>query len=267
MLNKRFAIIGAGNMGRILLTQFCAAGVPADHLVICDSDAARMQAVSGEFGVRTAALEDANFCSADVLIIAASPKSVLGIAQTIAPHLKPGQIVISLAAANPIEWFESMLPAGVSVIRIMPNAPSLIGKGMNPVAYGTTVSNEARAVTTWILGLLGDTLEIRDDQMTWGVGIAGSAMRGLIPVLEGMTQAGIEAGLSPANARRIAAKVMLGTAALVLETDLPFEQLKSLTPMQTVDEGVVTQLFYSAEQAAKQKVDGIQLQFGAALGK
>jgi pyrroline-5-carboxylate reductase len=92
-------------------------------------------------------------------------------------------------------------------------------------------------------------------------------MRGLIPVLEGMTQAGIEAGLSPANARRIAAKVMLGTAALVLETDLPFEQLKSLTPMQTVDEGVVTQLFYSAEQAAKQKVDGIQLQFGAALGK
>jgi pyrroline-5-carboxylate reductase len=83
-------------------------------------------------------------------------------------------------------------------------------------------------------------------------------MRSVLPVLEGMTQAGLEAGLAAAEARRVAAQVMLGTAALVLETGLSFEEIKALTPMQTVDETRLSQLFLEAAQGAKAKVDRLQ---------
>jgi pyrroline-5-carboxylate reductase len=73
-----------------------------------------------------------------------------------------------------------------------------------------------------------------------------------------MTQAGVEAGLSPDAARRVAAQTMLGTAALALNTDLPFDQIKSLTPMQTVDEAAVADLFRSAARQARDKIDQLQ---------
>ena len=72
-----------------------------------------------------------------------------------------------------------------------------------------------------------------------------------------MAQAGVEAGLSESDARRIGAQVMLGTAAIALETDLSWEEIKGLTPMQTVDETAVVQLFVDAARGAKAKIDGL----------
>jgi len=73
-----------------------------------------------------------------------------------------------------------------------------------------------------------------------------------------MTQAGVEAGLSPEAARQVAAQVMLGTAALALQTDLSFDQIKSLTPMQTVDEAAVAEIFRAAARQARDKIDQLQ---------
>ncbi len=129
---------------------------------------------------------------------------------------------------------------------------------MNPVAYGRRVSPEGRALVEAILGCLGESIEVSDNLINWCVGLSGAAMRSLLPALEGMTQAGVEAGFSQANARRIAAQVMLGTAALALQTDLSFDEIKALTPMETVDEIALARIFADAARAAKEKVDHLQ---------
>jgi pyrroline-5-carboxylate reductase len=257
--NKQIAVIGAGNIGRILLKHLTEAGVPAGQLVVCDSEVAHSQAAAAEFGVRVAVLTDDAVCHADVLLLAVSPKSVIDVLRTLVPHLRPGQVVVSFAAANPLEGLEAIVPAGVAVIRVMPNAPSLVSQGMNPVAYGAKVTAEARALVEALLALLGETVVVRDDQMTWCVGLTGAAMRSLLPVLEGMIRAGMDAGLPESEARRVAAQVMLGTATLALQTELTVDEIKALTPMQTVDEPAVAQLFYDAAHGAKEKVDGMQL--------
>ena len=150
------------------------------------------------------------------------------------------------------------MPEGVMVARVMPNAPSLVGQGMNPVAFGASVTPEARALIEAVLTTLGDTIEVRDEQMNWCVGLTGAAMRSVLPVLEGMTQAGVEAGLSAAEARRVAAQLMAGTAAVALQTGLSFEEIKALTPMQTIDEMQVAELFVEAARNARVKIDQLQ---------
>ena len=62
---KNLAVIGAGNIGQILLERLRAAGVPADHLVVCDSDKSRANAVAERFGVRSVILADEGACGAD----------------------------------------------------------------------------------------------------------------------------------------------------------------------------------------------------------
>lgn len=255
---KQFAVIGVGNIGRILITRLLAAGISAAHVVVCDTDTTRGQAAAVEFGVRAVPLPDEAACTADLILLSPSPKSVPDVLQAIAPHLHQGQVVVSFAALISLARLEAIVPSGVAVVRVMPNAPSLVGAGMNPVVYGKTSTTEVRELLTAVLAILGDTIAVQDEQINWCVGLSGAAMRSLLPVLEGMTQAGMDAGLSPGDARRVAAQAMRGTAALALETELPFADLKALTPMQTVDETAVAQLFYDAAFNAKEKMTAMQ---------
>ncbi len=134
---------------------------------------------------------------------------------------------------------------------------------MNPIAYGQHVTPEARALAEALLKILGETIIVQDSQMNWCVGLSGAAMRSLLPALLGMTLAGIEAGLSEKDARRVAAQVMLGTANVALQTDMTFEEIKALTPMQIIDETVVTKLFLEAVQTAKGIIDQLQDKLGS----
>ncbi len=258
MKNVRIAVIGAGNIGRILVKRWLIGPADPEQITICDAEPMRARAVADEFGVQPAALEDAAVCSADVIALATSPKSVTEVVRKLAAQLHPGQIIISFAAAVPLARVEALVPQGIHVVRVMPNAPSLVGFGMNPVAYSPSTPAEVRALVDELLACLGETLEVQDTQMNWCVGLSGAAMRSLLPVLEGMIQAGQEAGLPEAEARKIAGQVMLGTAALVLHTELPVEQIKALTPMQTVDEAGVAQVFAEAARSARAKVDANQ---------
>ena len=256
--NKNLAVIGAGNIGHILLERLRAAGVPADHLVVCDSDKSRAKAAAEKFGVRPVILADEGVCGADAILIAVSPKSVSDVIHTFTSWVCPCRLVISFAAAVPLANIEALLHPGTPVARIMPNAPSLIGQGINPVAYGAFMTPEAQELVEAILGALGECVVVRDDQMNWCVGLTGAAMRSVLPALEGMTRAGVEAGFTEAESRRMASQAMLGTAILTLKTDLTFEQIKSLTPMETVDEAALAQLFLDAARAAQEKITSAQ---------
>ena len=255
---KRLAVIGAGNIGKILLERLRAVGVPADNLVVCDSDPNRADTLADEYGIRQVILTDKAVCAADAILIAVSPKSVSDVIHTIASRLLIDCLVISFAAAVPLANIEALLRPGTHVARIMPNAPSLIGQGINPVAYGASMTPKARKLVDVILAALGETLVVQDDQMNWCVGLSGAAMRSLMPALEGSIRAGIEAGLNDAEARKLASAVMQGTAALVLQTNLSVELIKALTPMQTVDETALAQIYYDAALQAKSKIDILQ---------
>lgn len=258
LTSKQFAIIGMGNIGRILLERLILAGIPADHLIINDSDETRAQQASGHFAVRVCALTDEALCGVDVFLLAAPPKSVIGILRSLIPHLHEGQVIVSFAAGIPLRRLEAVLPTGVSVARVMPNAPSLVGQGMNPVAYGPSASAQATMLVQSILRTLGECIVVDDEQMNWCVGLTGAAMRSLLPALEGMTQAGIEAGLAEDAARYLAAQVMSGTAALAANRDLTFEDIKTLTPMEMLDENALRGIFLEAARTAKEKIDRLQ---------
>ncbi len=258
MKNMNIAIVGLGNIGRILVKRLLIGGVPVHQIVVVDADESKAQACAAEFGVRAASLGDEFVTRADVLLLSPAPKAVPEVLQALAPRLCAGQIVVSFAAAIALAHLEQIVPEGVTVVRVMPNAPSLVGHGLNPVAFGQQADDAAHKMVHELLACLGETIEVRDDQMNWCVGLSGAAMRSLLPALEGMFQAGIEAGLNKSEARQVAGAVMQGTAALALQTELSLEQIKALTPMQTVDEAAVAQVYLEAARSAKAKIDALQ---------
>ena len=259
MLNeKHWAIIGTGNIGRLLLKRLLSSGVRPDHIVIHDSDPLRIESVVKESGACALSLTEDAFRSVDIILIATPPKAIKGLLSLTSGWLKPHQLIISFANAVSLKRLEALIPPDVAVIRVVPNVPSLIGEGLNPVVYGNRITTEAKALVEELLGILGKTISVRDDQMNWLVGLTGASMRSVLPVLEGLIKAGTEAGLTPVQARDTAARVMLGTASLVLQTGLTFEELKALTPLVTVDEAMLSSMIFNAARTAKEKMDIIQ---------
>jgi len=259
LYQNHIAIIGLGNIGRILLQRLQEAMVPMANIIVCDTDPHRRESISAEFGVNAASPDNDTACEAILILITTPPETVLDILQSISPKLQPGQTVVSFAATVPLAKLEVLVPTGVAVARVLPNAPSLVGEGMNLVAYGAGVTPDARALLEKLLELMGEHLDVQDEQIQGAVGLTATGMRSLLPVLEGMTAAGVKAGFSEEDARQMAAQVMLGTAALALQTDLAFDEIKSLTPIETLDETAVAKIFHEAARGVKVEVEDTRL--------
>lgn len=253
-----YYIIGMGNIGKILVQRLLQVGVTNDRIKVTDVDTARVDGITAEFGVKALAMDSAGVADVDVIIVAASPKAVPEILKTMDGSLHADQVVISMAAAVPLSFMRKMVSKAVSIVRVLPNPPSLLGKGMNPVAFDPAEKAEVKELVKDLLAVLGDTIEIEDDLMAWSVALTGAALRTIFPVMDGMVRAGVEAGLSPEESRRVAARIFHGVSALALETDLSMEQIHNLTPMQTLDEAAVSDLFLETARNTRQKVEATQ---------
>jgi pyrroline-5-carboxylate reductase len=129
---------------------------------------------------------------------------------------------------------------------------------MNPVVFSDLMDPGSREVLGAILDALGEWIEVDDGLMNWSVGLTGAAMRTVLPVLEGQVRAADEAGFAHREARRMAARVLQGTAALISDTTLSFDAIKSLTPMETLNETALSQMIFEAVLAAKRKIDHLE---------
>jgi pyrroline-5-carboxylate reductase len=253
-----YFIIGMGNIGKIMVQRLLEVGVTKNQIMVNDVDSTRVANVSGEFGVKALSLDGTEVSAADVIIVAASPKAVPEVLMTLDKNLHAGQVVISMAAAVPISHMRKMVSKPVSIVRILPNPPSLLGKGMNPVSFEPSENPDVKEMVNQLLVVMGDTIEVNDDLMAWSVGLTGAALRTILPVMDGMIRAGIEAGLSADESRRVAARIFNGVSALALETDMSMDQIHNLTPMQTLDEAAVSDLFLETARSTRQKVEATQ---------
>ena len=120
LLGKRIAVIGAGNIGRILLERLMTSGIPAADLMICDSDPARAEEASRRFKPRACSLTEEPLPRSDIFLLAAAPKAIPAILEALAPQLRQGQVVVSFAAAVPLSRLEALVPSGVAVARSCP---------------------------------------------------------------------------------------------------------------------------------------------------
>lgn len=258
IFKQRIAIIGAGNIGRMLLERLHRNGMIV-RMAVYDKDSQKAQNAAALVGAEALTETEIGNCGAQLWLLCVGPKALLPCLKQLSSSIQPGQIVVSFAAAASLVRLETFVAEGVHMVRVMPNMPSLVGQGMNPVCFSEKVPPEAREIVMQLLEVLGETVEVSDEQMNWCVGLSGAAMRSLIPVIEGMIQAGHKAGLSTKKARKIATQIMLGTADLVTQLDeTSLEDIKALTPMETVDEEQVANIFEEAATGVKVKIDRLQ---------
>ena len=211
------AIIGAGVMGESLLSGLIRGGHELSDLVVGEKRRERAGELREKYGVEVLANVDAA-ARADTVALVVKPQDMGDVLTEIAPHLRAGQVVISLAAGITTDYIEKHIPDGIAVVRVMPNTPALVDEGMAAISAGTHCDEEHLALAEGMMSVTSRVVRVPENQQDAITAISGSGPAYLFFVVESMIEAGVHLGLPRSTATELVIQTMVGSAKLLRET-------------------------------------------------
>lgn len=233
-MDKTIAFIGTGYMGGAIIRAACGAINPK-QVIVTDNVPKKAGDLAEESGCRTAASNIEAVESADCIMLCVKPQVMASVLREIAPVLRPGyeagnpKMLYSIAAGTKIETIREHLEMpGYPIIRIMPNTPALIGKGLMLLGHDDTVSQEAVDELEQILSGCGNIQKL-DEKLFDQATVSSSCSPAFVYMfIEALADGGVSIGLSRAQAQSFAANAVFGAAAMVLETGMHPGALKDM---------------------------------------
>jgi len=211
------AILGAGVMGETLLSGLVRAGRRVDNLLIGEKRPERARELEERYGVAVCSNAEATR-KAQTIAIVVKPQDMDDLLAEIAAELKPGQLVVSLAAGITTAFIEARVPEGVAVVRVMPNTPALVDEGMAAIAPGSHCDDDHLAEAESLMASTGKVMRIPERQMDAVTAISGSGPAYIFFVVESMIEAGVHLGLPRATATELVIQTVVGSAHMLRET-------------------------------------------------
>jgi pyrroline-5-carboxylate reductase len=219
------AMLGAGSMGRAILSGLLAPGVTVDGGIrVTNRSAARAAELSGMAGVTAYATEskaDANRLAVDgaeIVIVAVKPAMVPDLLREIAASLTPGAVVVSVAAGVTTATFESLLPETVTVVRSMPNTPAVVGKAVTGISGGVRTRPDDLALVRALFETVGEVVEVPETQLDALGTISGSGPAYVFFLIEALTAAAVDKGFTPEQAATLVNGTFLGASELLVSS-------------------------------------------------
>ena len=211
------AILGAGVMGEALLSGLVRAGRPVEALLVGEKRPERARELAERYSVSVVSNLDATKL-AETLVLVVKPQDMAGLLAEIGGEVRPGQLVVSMAAGITTAFLESRLTEGVPVVRVMPNTPALVDEGMAAIAAGSHCDDAHLASVEELLASTGRVMRIAERQMDAVTAISGTGPAYIFFVVEAMIEAGVHLGLPRATATELVVQTVVGSAKMLRET-------------------------------------------------
>jgi pyrroline-5-carboxylate reductase len=240
------AVLGAGSMGGAVLRGVAASALATAGLVATNRSRAKADELASVPSVTSLALEDESDANvraaakADIVLVGVKPAMVPDLLREIGPHLRPGAIVVSLAAGVTIATFEAILGGDVAVFRSMPNTPALVGKAVTGISGGSRASEADAVLVRRLFETVGTVIELPETQIDALSTISGSGPAYVFLLIEELTRAAVGKGFGEADARVMVEQTFAGATALLAATgEEPAELRRRVTsPKGTTERAV-----------------------------
>jgi pyrroline-5-carboxylate reductase len=218
---NKLAILGSGSMGTAILAGLMRRGVDASEVVASTKTEATASRLADEFGITAIATETnaaANaeaVVDADIVLVAVKPGYVIEVLNEVAANLKPGSLVISVAAGITTAAMQAAVADNVAVVRAMPNTPAIVGRAVTGLAAGSRVSAEQLATASELFESVGRVVVVGEDQIDQLSTVSGSGPAYVFYFIEEFTKAAVELGFTPDQARMLVEETFLGASELL----------------------------------------------------
>lgn len=225
-MNKKLAFIGTGNMGGALIKAVCRR-IDPQQVLITNRNRKKAEDLAAETGCRVLQSNEEAAREGDYLFLCVKPQGMGDLLKEISPVLNqrmeknPPNALISIAAGLTIEGLRDLLEGECRKLpwmRVMPNTPVAVGKGMLALAADETIPETMLEDMEYSFSGAGRMERIPEGQMDSFAVVGGCTPAFAYIFLEALADGGVRVGLSRQQALTYAAQAVLGAASMVLET-------------------------------------------------
>ncbi len=210
-------IAGVGKMGEALVRGLVVRRVvPPSKVLVSDAIPPRSKEIAAKYGVGSVETTAQLAERSDILVLAAKPKDMPALVDSIAGHVKKDALVVTLAAGVRTSFIERALKGRGRVVRIMPNLACAVGEGASAFALGKTATEHEALVVEEMFGSLGRVTIVEEPQLDAVTGLSGSGPGFIAALANYMIEGGVRSGLPREVATKLTLQTMKGTAELLL---------------------------------------------------
>ena len=222
----KIAFLGGGNMAAALIGGLLKTGWAAKQIVVAEPVAERSVWLKTEFGITVKTIGAELPADVDALVLAVKPQQMSAALAGLA--LKPGALVVSIAAGVRLATLQRLLGPQVSYVRTMPNTPALLGAGITGLFAAAGTPATARTLAERLLAAAGACVWVdHEEQLDAVTALSGSGPAYFFLLVEALRDAGTALGLSAEVSAQLAAQTCVGAARMVGESGLDAAQLRA----------------------------------------
>ncbi|WDN90484.1 pyrroline-5-carboxylate reductase [Desulfosarcina sp. BuS5] len=272
---KKIGFIGAGNMGEAFIGSIIKSGIfPPSSISASDINKEHLKFLKSQYDISVTDDNFRLFTESDIVILAVKPQQMVRVLSEIivqkAYNVTRRKLVISIAAGITIKKIEELLygpldenqRGNLPIIRVMPNTPVLVLKGMSGLSPNRYVTQEELDAARTILEATGKALEFSEKLMDAVTALSGSGPAYVFYMVESMIKGGVDAGLTPEDSRTLSIATLKGALALMEELkELPESLRAKVTSpggtteaaIQVMEDGGIKKTIIKAIAAAVQR--------------
>jgi pyrroline-5-carboxylate reductase len=235
MKTMRIGFIGAGRIVRIMLEGWKRRGVLPEAVVVSDCNAESVSKLKVQFPEVEAAPNNGVAAEQDVVFLSVHPPVMAEVAAGLKGHLKSGTIVVSLAPKFTISKLTELL--GFSrVARVIPNAPSVMNAGFNPMTFGPELAAADKTVVASLFAPLGECPEVAESKLEAYALFTGMGPTYLWFQLQALRELSSGFGLDDGEISIAMEKMVSGATRTLLLSGLTPAQVMDLVPVKPLAE-------------------------------
>ncbi len=230
-MNKSVGFVGGGRIARILLVGLSRCGKLPSQVVVSDVSSEPLEKLKSLVPeVKTVVNGNKDAAAADIVFLALHPPAIVSAANEIKMVLKSEAILVSLAPKVTMARLKDMLDGFDRLVRMIPNACSIVNSGYNPICFSSAISeSEKQELINWLSGL-GECPEVAEEKLE-----AYAMLTGMGPTYfwfqwVELVELGKSFGLTAEEASDGVKKMLVGAVRTLFESGLSPDDVIDLIP-------------------------------------
>lgn len=233
--------IGNGNMGGAIVNGIIDRKIASSqNVIISDINEESLKKTAKKYGVKTTTDNTDVAKNSDMLFLAVKPNVLYKVIDEIKDFVNSHTLIVSIVAGQSIEKIEKAFQKEIKLVRVMPNTPAFVGEAMSGLSPNANVGDEDIKKAVDVFSSIGRAEIVPEKLMDAVTAVSGSAPAYVFMFIEAMADAAVIGGMPRNQAYTFAAQAVLGSAKMVLETDMHPGELKDMvcSPSGTTIEAV-----------------------------
>jgi pyrroline-5-carboxylate reductase len=237
MKDYTLGFIGAGRVTKIMLEGFKRAGKLPQQIVVTDLSRDGLDTLKRGFpSIDTVLNDNKKPCAQDLVFLALHPPTMSAMIDDIRPFISQNTIIVSLAPKISIDKISERLGGFKRIIRLLPNAPSIVNAGFNPIVFASVFAPEEKKDILSLFRVLGECPEVKEGTIEAYAITTAMGPTYLWFQLDELQKLGEIYGLASDEIQNGLKQMVIGAAKTMFESGLSTIEVMDLIPVKPLAE-------------------------------